>query len=435
MEKGPKINYSYILLGLAGAIISYLIAGAAFVFPWVGLKFLDEPGFIYLYLLATLLSLIFVFFNLKKYALNSIIILILLYPIFLKYQDTVNQKAWDLQNEKMGEEINRQQVADASEIEKWVKNIAEHAENKSTAISFIESAMQEITSLYWVEGVQWLSDVAQGKLGETSPFPTSLNFHDLHITLYTRWKLSPALYLHVKLLTQIMGEFYEAKKREEALRQNTYMQALYETGSRLTHDIKNILQSVGALCTVAQLSDSNKKYDDNEALLELLRRQLPILNQRIASTLDKLKAPSEERKRQEKFVSWWKLLKQRYQYPNLEFVSTDMPSFDINAEVLDSILDNLLQNALEKAKSQQKVSIRVELSGKSKGFSIEISDTGKAMPTETAQDLFKKHINSANGLGVGLYHSAKQALQVGYSLSLVKNWDGEVQFRVELASF
>ena len=213
------------------------------------------------------------------------------------------------------------------------------------------------------------------------------------------------------------------------------MQALYETGSRLTHDIKNILQSVGALCTVAQLSDSNKKYDDNEALLELLRRQLPILNQRIASTLDKLKAPSEERKRQEKFVSWWKLLKQRYQYPNLEFVSTDMPSFDINAEVLDSILDNLLQNALEKAKSQQKVSIRVELSGKSKGFSIEITDTGKAMPTETAQDLFKKHINSANGLGVGLYHSAKQALQVGYSLSLVKNWDGEVQFRVELASF
>ena len=42
-----------------------------------------------------------------------------------------------------------------------------------------------------------------------------------------------------------MGEFYEAKRREETMRQNAYMQAFYETGSRLTHDIKNILQSVG----------------------------------------------------------------------------------------------------------------------------------------------------------------------------------------------
>ncbi len=318
-------------------------------------------------------------------------------------------------------------------FEQWVKNIAEHAENESTAKAFIQSAMQEITSLSWVESVHWLSDEAKGKLGESTSFATALSFHDLHMTLYTRWQLSPALFLHVKLLTQIMGEFYEAKKREETLRQNTYMQALYETGSRLTHDIKNILQSVGALCTVAELSDTNKKYEDNEALLELLRRQLPVLNQRIAATLDKLKAPSEDKKRQEKFASWWKAFKQRYQHPHLEFIATDMPRFDINAEALDSILDNLLQNALEKAKFQQKVFISVELLDKAEGFSLDITDTGKAMPAETAQDLFKKHISSANGLGVGLYHAAKQALQAGYSLSLIENRDGEVRFRVELS--
>lgn len=317
-------------------------------------------------------------------------------------------------------------------FEQWVKNIAEHAENELNAKEFVQSAMQEITALSWVQGVKWLSDETQGKLGETTPFATALSFHDLHMTLYTRWQLSPALYLHVKLLTQIMGEFYEAKRREETLRQNTYMQAFYETGSRLTHDIKNILQSVGALCSVAELSDTNKNHEDNEALLELLRRQLPVLNQRIASTLDKLKAPGEEKKRQEKFASWWKLFKQRYQYPHLDFIAADIPSFDINAEVLDGILDNLLQNALEKAKSQQKVWIRVELLNKPEGFSLDITDTGKAMPVKTAQDLFKKHISSANGLGVGLYHSAKQAEQAGYTLSLVDNIDGEVRFRVEL---
>jgi len=49
------------------------------------------------------------------------------------------------------------------------------------------------------------------------------------------------MYLHVQLLTQILGEFYETKRREETISQNTYMQTFYETGSRLTHDIKNIL--------------------------------------------------------------------------------------------------------------------------------------------------------------------------------------------------
>ena len=86
-----------------------------------------------------------------------------------------------------------------------------------------------------------------------------------------------------------MGEFYEAKRREESLRQNAYMQAFYETGSRLTHDIKNILQSVGTLVSAAEQTD----HKDDEALLGLIRKQLPVLNQRIASTLTKLKAPGE----------------------------------------------------------------------------------------------------------------------------------------------
>ena len=68
-----------------------------------------------------------------------------------------------------------------------------------------------------------------------------------------------------------MGEFYEAKRREETLRQNAYMQAFYESGSRLTHDIKNILQSVGTLVTAAEQT----KNKDSEALLDLIRRQLP----------------------------------------------------------------------------------------------------------------------------------------------------------------
>jgi K+-sensing histidine kinase KdpD len=295
----------------------------------------------------------------------------------------------------------------------------------------VQAAMREMTALPWVSGVSWLADETQGKLGEASQHVTDFNFKDFHMTLHTRWQISPALYVHVKLLTQIMGEFYEAKRREETLRQNAYMQAFYETGSRLTHDIKNILQSVGTLVTAAEQTEEK----DNAALLTLIRKQLPVLNQRIASTLDKLKAPGEDKKRLEKMSSWWKDLQLRHNRDDIEFVADELPKQDINAEVLDSVLDNLLNNALEKTKYQPNTLIKVEMRNDiALGFYIDVSDTGKAMSEQIASDLFKKHIASPNGLGVGLYHAAQDAKQAGYTLNLMNNVNGAVSFRVSLAT-
>jgi signal transduction histidine kinase len=315
-------------------------------------------------------------------------------------------------------------------FEKWVKNIATLGEIETNASNFVQGAMQEMTTLPWVSGVSWLADETQGKLGETSSHSTTFNFKDLHMTLHTRWQISPALYVHVKLLTQVMGEFYEAKRREETMRQNAYMQAFYESGSRLTHDIKNILQSVGTLVSAAEQTSEK----DNEALVGLIRRQLPMLNQRIASTLDKLKAPGEEKKRFEKMSAWWKGLQLRHQQANIEFSAETLPIIDINAEVLDSVLDNLLSNATEKAKYQPDTHIKVEIHNCPKnGFCIDVTDTGKAISASIAKDLFKKHISSHNGMGVGLYHAALDAKQAGYDLSLASNINGEVRFCVVLA--
>ena len=314
-------------------------------------------------------------------------------------------------------------------FEKWVKNIANLGEIESNANSFVHGAMQEMTSLPWVSGVSWLADETQGKLGESSSHNTDFNFKDLHMTLHTRWQISPALYVHVKLLTQIMGEFYVAKRREETMRQNAYMQAFYESGSRLTHDIKNILQSVGTLVSAAEQTDEK----DSEALIGLIRRQLPMLNQRITSTLDKLKAPGEDKKRLEKMSAWWKDLQLRHKQAGIEFIAESLPTIDINAEALDSILDNLLSNATEKAKYQPITEIKVEIYHSPKnGFCIDVADTGQAIAATVVKDLFKKHIASHNGMGVGLYHAALDAKQAGYALSLASNVNGEVRFCVAL---
>ncbi len=314
-------------------------------------------------------------------------------------------------------------------FEHWVKNIATLAVHETSPNGFTQAAMNEMMKLGWVSGISWMADETRGQLGHKTSYSTEFNFKDFYMTLHSRWQMSPALYVHVKLLTQIMGEFYEAKRREETLRQNTYMQAFYETGSRLTHDIKNILQSVGTLVTAAQQTSE----EDNEDLLKLIKKQLPVLNQRIAATLDKLKAPSEEKKRQEKISAWWKNLRLRYTQPQVEFVANNLPTHDINADVLDSILDNLLSNALEKTKYEPNTLVKVEIVEEQKHYKIQVTDTGKRMGQNTAQQLFKKHISSQNGLGVGLYHAAQDALQAGYTLALTQNTDGAVQFTVDLS--
>lgn len=325
-------------------------------------------------------------------------------------------------------------------FEQWIRKIAIHADYETTADDFLQAAMRELTTLNWVSGVMWQVDNAKHQVGEMTRFISTFNFQQLSLTLYSRWQFSPAMYLHVQLLTQLLGEFYDAKRREETISQNIYMQTFYETGSRLTHDIKNILQSMGTLSAAALQNAEGVKNDDDDArLIELIKKQLPRLNQRLNATLTKLERPSNEKKQQAKVTTWWKNFMQlNSHYANSQNqiifeAPAKMPKYDIDPDVLDSIVDNLIQNALEKAKLEVNILIKVTLMP-SEQFCIEVSDTGSAMPADVADKLFKTHVSSRSGLGVGLYHAAHQAQQSGYALSLVENHDGEVRFRLEMVA-
>ncbi|MDO9281403.1 MAG: ATP-binding protein [Methylotenera sp.] len=316
-------------------------------------------------------------------------------------------------------------------FEQWIRKIAMYAEDEPSADAFLQAAMHELDSLNWVSGVVWQVGSQSRQVGEVTSFISTFSFQQLHLTLYSRWQFTPAMYLHVQLLTQILGEFYEAKRREETISQNTYMQTLYETGSRLTHDIKNILQSLGTLSAAAEQSHH---ASDDARLIELIKKQLPRLSQRLASTLTKLEMPSIEKKIQAKVGEWWKNFKQLNTHHQIQFEApATMPKADIDPDVLDSVVDNLIQNALEKAKLEANVLITVALMP-SQHFCLEVCDTGSAIATEISGRLFKSHVSSKNGLGVGLYHAAQQAKHAGYELSLIDNSDGEVRFRLEMVA-
>jgi signal transduction histidine kinase len=226
------------------------------------------------------------------------------------------------------------------------------------------------------------------------------------------------------LLAQMLGHFYEAKQREEAQRQNAYTHAIYETGARLTHDVKNLLQSMKMLCAAA----ANSSPEDATALQALIQRQLPQITQRLNTTLEKLGAPVTSESHGGEAETWWNALVQRYNDRNIEFTADG--SFNgvvVPLELFDSVADNLLENALNKAAGQQALKVQVSFSSAT-GGTLSVCDDGAPVPASVAGQLFRGAVSSHTGLGVGLYQSSRLATQCGYRLRLESNAPGRVCF-------
>jgi signal transduction histidine kinase len=226
----------------------------------------------------------------------------------------------------------------------------------------------------------------------------------------------------------MLWHFYEAKRREETQRQNAYTQAIYETGARLTHDVKNLLQSLKSLCAAAEISDSGRAIE----LQQLVKRQLPQIAQRLSATLEKLKAPQQEDTTTPVNAAiWWNALQQRYARNGIDFSLEGPIAVDLTVpgELFDGVAENLLQNALAKARQHPGVRISVSFYSRD-GGRFAVCDTGPALPRSTAANLFAAPVPSQNGLGIGLYQAAKQAEHLGYQLILSSNSKGAVCFEL-----
>lgn len=329
----------------------------------------------------------------------------------------------------IGYQLSRHLMSLGLPFERWVKGIADLAEREREAGRFLTLALQDICELPWVAGLAWQSPHGSGEIGARSRFQTECSFQQLTLTFYTRWSLSPALLLHLNLLTQMLGHFYEAKRREETQRWNTYTQAIYETGARLTHDVKNLLQSLKSLCAAAESSDSGHAAE----LQQLVKRQLPQIAQRLSVTLDKLNAPQQEDTTTRiKAATWWNALQQRYARNGIGFSLEEPIAADstVPGELFDGVAENLLQNAIAKARQYPDMSISASFRPRS-GGRLTVCDTGPALPRSIAANLFAAPVPSQNGLGIGLYQAAKQAEQLGYELELESNYDGRVCFKLE----
>lgn len=310
-------------------------------------------------------------------------------------------------------------------LELWLERLSAAANQEQNPEAFLIRATEYLSEMPWISGLSWVSDYGQGALGTSSPHRIEMADHDLSLTMFSRQAVSPTVLLHVRLLTHLMGHFYQAKRREQSLREITRQQVIYETGARLTHDLKNMLQSLFALTSVAQ--------HQPEKAQPILQRQLPVLTQRIELILSQLKTPQAQDEIVEMPLStWWESLRQRHPYRDIVWkIRHGLDERRIPAPLFDCVADNLIDNACKKR--QREAGITVSVTVDLDPFSLSISDSGSAIPGGIASQLLNTIVSSEDGMGIGLYQVARWAKQAGYCLELSENRKENVTFRLTLA--
>jgi signal transduction histidine kinase len=313
-------------------------------------------------------------------------------------------------------------------VEKWLRFLAELLQMEARPERFLVESVAALVRLPSISGVAWRTAEATGEEGTPTPDVVEFENSALALKLYSRHRLGPALHWHLHLLGQVLGEFYVAKLREEKLRQASYVQAVHETGARMTHDIKNLLQSLNVLCAVAG-REGNR---DSPELQALVRRQLPLIAQRLTETLARLQQPREQSESYAAAQAWWDALAHQYRRDGVLFEPARLhPAARIPRTLFDSVADNLLSNALAKRAVDGTLRVEVTLEHDGRRIALRVKDSGLAVPDAIESQLLRGPVPSERGLGIGLYQAARQAEAAGYSLSLETNRDGEVCFALQ----
>ena len=310
-------------------------------------------------------------------------------------------------------------------FENWVKQTALLGQNKKiTPDLFLENSIEQILTLSWVSGIHWIDNENDSIYGEVSKQQTLFEDNGIKMILYSHIPMGSALKIHAQLLMLLMSYFYTSKLREITLKNQTHLKAVYETGSKLTHDIKNILQSLHALTGVVHAAD------DPAESHELIGKQLPILTQRLQNTLDKLQTKTDTGRSFKQIDVWWTELKSRYHGRDIEFTSKAEGKLTIDTDVFDTVLENLLENACSKRRTRPETVIVTNINIIDNAVSVSVCDDGDPVPSSKSDLLFKQILPSKDGYGIGLYQSAQLAERNGYKLELLSNKPGKVCFQL-----
>jgi signal transduction histidine kinase len=316
-----------------------------------------------------------------------------------------------------------------SSFEQWLASLSQPGIYKDlTPEQFLRTGLQQLVTVPWITGISWSSPYGQDSLGEPEKHQATVIIQSLEVTVYARQRISGTHHAHVKLLIQLLEHFHQAKRREETFAQQAHLQAIHETGAKLTHDIKNLLQSLHAITSAIE-SVQPEHFGNTQRMLQ---GQLPHLTQRLKRTLDKLKQPEQISYTQVPLRQWWDNLRARYRKREIDFSMSIMWNASVPEDLFDNVVENLLENALNKRRREPDLRIQVALSASENNVCLTVCDDGSAIPTEIEKTLLSQPVPSRDGFGIGLFQAAKQTIHSSYRLRIAHNKNGQVCF--ELAS-
>lgn len=313
-------------------------------------------------------------------------------------------------------------------FEQWITQVSTLEANTSISPAhFLSASLKYLMQQDWVSGVSWQTEFEKDIVGHESSHKVVINDEKLSLIIYTKAPVGPSLFLHTKLLLSVLTFYYRAKLQEQQMVKQAHLKAIYETGSKLTHDVKNILQATQTMTQIINDNDS-----EMEEIVGVIKKQMPLLTQRLNITLEKLRSPENTEDKPEtstgSLLHWWHQLQLRYTDRNLTFSSNIVDDREINLDVFTTVVENLLDNARSKKLREPGIEIFVTLSIKDKQLTLSVTDTGSAIEPAVAEQLFKEVIASNDGFGIGLYQSYEMAKSHGYNLKIEDNSNGKVRF-------
>ncbi|MEW6165332.1 MAG: ATP-binding protein [Pseudomonadota bacterium] len=320
-------------------------------------------------------------------------------------------------------------------IESWLEKLAQLSRDEEAPERFLELACADMPArLPGVLGGRADAPVGHVEFGVQEGQRVEFAHGHLKLVLWCHMQPSPSLHWHYDLAARLLAEFYMGKWRAQELKRYSFVEAVHETGARLTHDVKNLLQSLETLCAAAGPAGAPQSPRFND----LLRRQLPEITARLRQTLTKLAAPAVSAHDEPMAATdWLAALEYRYAADWIVFAAPgEAACCRVNDPALfSSVAENLLQNVIDKRRAGAAgVRAEVVLHCDPGGAWLEIADDGAAIPEPAARDITHRRVASENGLGIGLYQSARLAEEGGYRLTLVENRAGRVCFRLAPAA-
>ena len=313
-------------------------------------------------------------------------------------------------------------------FEQWLSELSKLNEKDLSPDQFLHEAMNKLVNFSWISGIKWIMNSETYHTGTETRNIINVNNKNLSVSLFVFTAPGAALQLHCNLLIRLLVNFYVNKQRENELTKQAHLKAIYETGARITHDIKNLLQSLQAITSIITHDSSDV---DKSTTQQILKRQLPNLTQRLQLALDKLQTPGVQDTQEIYLKDWWNDLQKRNSYKKIIFNSSVDGDPTIPVDLFDSIIDNLLENVEVKQINEPDIEVSITLAFDNNLLSIAVCDTGSKIPDRIAKDLLINAISSDNGLGIGLYQANKHAQIFGYKLTLTHNQDGRVCFELK----